>query len=70
MALKPSIGRTVIYRDYDFKLHPAVITSVADPEEEKVNLFVMLDGGGVRWVKDVEHRELQVKQSWFWPIRV
>lgn len=68
MAQLPSICRVVKYRDMDSRIHPAVVTSVV--EGELVNLHVMMDGGGNKWVKDVPHDQLLSQpNSWSWPVR-
>lgn len=72
---KPSICRLVIFTDHDKREHPAVVTSVVhagtlDNEGAIVNLHVMVDGGGSRWVKNVQHsQEVGDVSTWRWPSR-
>ena len=75
--MKPSIGRTVIYRQGDnekpvngTRRHPAVITSVLS--DTSVNLQVFFDAGPVSAVTSVPHESVAGPEafSWTWPTRV
>jgi hypothetical protein len=67
MGQMPSQCRIVKYRDNDGNIHPAIITSVENTSN--VNLHVMMDGGGTKWVKGVPHNQLlDEANTWAWPV--